>query len=112
MIAIVSTPHLKMKFPTLMGEIISVKADQKHSRQCYAGSLKVVPYPPNRESGNPHPTSHGSENQVMSMDEESTIQTLTVYKAIMGDQDYLFDVDPHDDIVDKGPKPIKELVKL
>ncbi|KAL3033728.1 hypothetical protein AAZX31_02G152100 [Glycine max] len=101
-----------MKFPTLMGEIISVKADQKHSRQCYAGSLKVVPYPPNRESGNPHPTSHGSENQVMSMDEESTIQTLTVYKAIMGDQDYLFDVDPHDDIVDKGPKPIKELVKL
>ncbi|KAL2951629.1 hypothetical protein AAZX31_19G063100 [Glycine max] len=27
--AIVSTPHLKMKFPTLTGEIVIVKADQK-----------------------------------------------------------------------------------
>ena len=30
--AIVSTPHLKMKFPTLMGEIVTVKADQKQAR--------------------------------------------------------------------------------
>ena len=29
--AIVSTPHLKMKFPTLTGEIIIVKADQKQA---------------------------------------------------------------------------------
>ena len=27
--AIVSTPHLKMKFSTLMGEILTIKVDQK-----------------------------------------------------------------------------------
>jgi len=30
--AIVSTPHLKMKFPTLIGEIVTIKADQKQAR--------------------------------------------------------------------------------
>jgi len=30
--AIVSTLHLKMKFPTLTGEIVIVKADQKQAR--------------------------------------------------------------------------------
>jgi len=46
--AIVSTPHLKMKFPTLMGEIMTVKVDQKQARQCYVESLKAEPYPPSR----------------------------------------------------------------
>jgi len=32
--AIVSTPHLKMKFPTLAGEIVTIKADQKQAQQC------------------------------------------------------------------------------
>ena len=30
--AIVSTPHLKMKFPTLTREIVTVKANQKQAR--------------------------------------------------------------------------------
>jgi len=55
--AIVSTPHLKMKFPTLTGEIVTIKVDQKQVRQCYAQSLKVVPYPPIREPGKPYPPS-------------------------------------------------------
>ena len=29
--AIVFTPHLKMKFPTLMGEIVTVKAEHKQA---------------------------------------------------------------------------------
>ena len=39
--AIVSTPHLKIKFPTL---IMTIKADQKQVRQCYVESLKATPY--------------------------------------------------------------------
>jgi len=63
-------------------------------------------------SGKAHPTSGGSGSLVMSVDEESPIKTLAIYKAIMGDQDDIFDVDPHNDTIEKGPKPIKELVKL
>ena len=51
---ILSTPHLKMKFLTLTGEIVTVKADQKQVPQCYAESLKVALYPPIRESAMPH----------------------------------------------------------
>ena len=29
--AIVSMPHLKMKFPTLTGEIVTIKVDQKQA---------------------------------------------------------------------------------
>jgi len=36
--AIVSTPHLAMKFPSPTGDIITV---QKTARQCYAASLRV-----------------------------------------------------------------------
>jgi len=68
--AIVSTPHLKMKFPTLMGEIVTVKANQKQAR-CYAESLKVTPYPPTREFARPHPVANG-DTQVISMDERSS----------------------------------------
>lgn len=39
--AVVSTPHLAMKFPSTSGRIVTVKADQKMARQCYADSLKV-----------------------------------------------------------------------
>ena len=109
--AIVSTPHLKMKFPTLTGEIVTVKADQKQARQCYDESLKVAPHPSTRESGKPHPTSGGS-SQVMNMDEESSIRTLVVYKATRRDQDDVFDVDLYGNTANKGPIPIEELVKL
>ena len=42
--AIVSTPHMAMKFPASNGEIITVKAYPKEARQCYMQSLRVVPY--------------------------------------------------------------------
>ena len=70
--AIVSTPHLKMKFPTLTEETVTVKANQKQARQCYAESLDI-------------------------------------YQASLDNE---FDIDPRDNTSNKGPKPIKELVKL
>ena len=70
--AIVSTLHLKMKFPTLTGVIVTAKADQKQARQCCAESLKVAPYPPTREPAKPHPTTDGT-TQVMSTDKRSPI---------------------------------------
>ncbi|XP_014524276.1 uncharacterized protein K02A2.6-like [Vigna radiata var. radiata] len=42
--AIVSTPHLAMKFPSEEGKICTVRADQKVARQCYVASLKDKTY--------------------------------------------------------------------
>jgi len=70
--AIISMPHLKMKFHTLTREIITVMAEQKQAQQCYAKSLKVAPYP--------HPTI-AEGTQVMSVNEGSPIRALTVYQA-------------------------------
>jgi len=42
--AVISTPHVAMKFLVSNGEIIMVKADPKEARQCYTQSLKVIPY--------------------------------------------------------------------
>jgi len=39
--AIVSTPHLAMKFPSVNGDIATVHVDQKIARECYVASLKV-----------------------------------------------------------------------
>ncbi|XP_017428574.1 uncharacterized protein LOC108336614 [Vigna angularis] len=44
--AIVSTPHLAMKFPTESGTICTVRADQRTARQCYVAGLKVTPFVP------------------------------------------------------------------
>ena len=55
--AIVSMPHLKIKFPSLTGEMVTIKADQKQAQKCYAESLKVALYPPTREPVKPHLTS-------------------------------------------------------
>ena len=41
--AIVSTPHLAMKFPSINGDIATVHVDQKTARECYVASLKVEP---------------------------------------------------------------------
>ena len=41
--AIVSTPHLAMKFPSLWGDILTIHVDQKIARECYAESLRVEP---------------------------------------------------------------------
>ena len=103
--AIVSTPHLKMKFPTLIGETVTVKLDQKQARQCYTKSLKVAPYPPTKEPTKPHPTTNGT-TQVMSMDEGSPVQALTIFQVSLDDE---FDVDPRDDTFDRVPKPIESL---
>jgi len=43
--AIVSTPHLAMKFPSPQGDIIMVHGDQRVARECYMASLKL-PHPP------------------------------------------------------------------
>jgi len=43
--AVVSTPHLALKFPSASGDIITVHGDQKAARECYMASLKL-PYPP------------------------------------------------------------------
>ncbi|XP_014523041.1 uncharacterized protein LOC106779453 [Vigna radiata var. radiata] len=42
--AIVSTPHLTMKFPSDKGTICIIKVDQKTARQCYVACLKVTPH--------------------------------------------------------------------
>jgi len=115
--AIVLTPHLKMKFPTLTGEIVTVMAYQKQVRQCYVESLKVASYPPVRESGKPHPLFGGSNNQVissqvMSIVEEFLIRTLIVYETIMQNPGDTFNINPRENTVKKGPKPIEKLVKL
>ncbi|XP_068498083.1 uncharacterized protein [Phaseolus vulgaris] len=39
--AIVSTPHLAMKFPTEKGEIATVYVNQRDARECYAAGLKM-----------------------------------------------------------------------
>ena len=41
--AIVSTPHLAMKFLSLSGDILTIHVDQKVARECYAKSLRVEP---------------------------------------------------------------------
>ncbi|XP_068492144.1 uncharacterized protein [Phaseolus vulgaris] len=43
LMAIVSTPHLTMKFPSRTGDILTVHVDQKEARECYAESLRVEP---------------------------------------------------------------------
>jgi len=39
--AIVSTPHLAMKFSTEKGEITTIYVNQKDARECYAAGLKM-----------------------------------------------------------------------
>ncbi|XP_014523756.1 uncharacterized protein LOC106780034 [Vigna radiata var. radiata] len=41
--AIVSTPHLTMKYPTQKGTICTVRANQKTARECYATGLRIYP---------------------------------------------------------------------
>lgn len=42
--AVVSIPHMAMKFPALNGPTITVKADPKEARQCYMQSLRINLY--------------------------------------------------------------------
>ena len=43
LMAIVSTPHLTMNFPSKTGDILTVHVDHKEARECYAESLRVEP---------------------------------------------------------------------
>ncbi|XP_047163508.1 uncharacterized protein LOC124833152 [Vigna umbellata] len=50
--AVVSTPHLALKFPSDKGIICTVRADQWTARECYNASLKVTPFvPPQTDRG-------------------------------------------------------------
>ncbi|XP_014491816.1 uncharacterized protein LOC106754319 [Vigna radiata var. radiata] len=44
--AIVSTPHLTLKYPNERKRIITVRADQKTARECYAAGLRMYPRVP------------------------------------------------------------------
>ncbi|XP_052730552.1 uncharacterized protein LOC108324378 [Vigna angularis] len=48
--AIVSTPHLTMKYPSEKGAICTVRADQKTARECYAAGLKLHARPVKRRA--------------------------------------------------------------
>ncbi|XP_020234186.1 uncharacterized protein LOC109814229 [Cajanus cajan] len=41
--AIVSTPHLAMKFPSEKGNILTIHVDQKAARECYYANLRITP---------------------------------------------------------------------
>lgn len=41
--AIVSTPHLVLKYPSNKGKICTVRANQKMAKECYVAGLKVKP---------------------------------------------------------------------
>ena len=43
LMAIVSTPHLVMKFASVSGDILTVHVDQKVAQECYVESLRVEP---------------------------------------------------------------------
>ncbi|XP_014490820.1 uncharacterized protein LOC106753514 [Vigna radiata var. radiata] len=49
--AIVSTPHLTLKYPTSHKTICTVRADQKTIRECYAAGLKMFPREVRRRTG-------------------------------------------------------------
>ena len=104
----VSTPHLTMKFPTLIEEIVTVKADQKQAQQCYVESLKVTPYPPIGEPIMPL-SRMAKGTQVITVGKRPQILALTIHQFSL---DYEFDIDSRDKTSDRGLKPIEELVQL
>jgi len=40
---IVSTPHLAMKFPSSVRDILTIRVDKKEAQECYAESLQMEP---------------------------------------------------------------------
>ena len=57
---VASTRHMKMKFPSLEGTVITIKPDQKEAKKCYKNSFKTkrgvfaVTTQPPREEGITH----------------------------------------------------------
>ncbi|XP_017416619.1 uncharacterized protein LOC108327426 [Vigna angularis] len=54
--AIVSTPHLAMKFSSDKGNICTVRVDQRTTRQCYVTGLKITSFVPPKKSRGAEPT--------------------------------------------------------
>ncbi|RDY00654.1 hypothetical protein CR513_16139, partial [Mucuna pruriens] len=50
--AVVSIPHLVMKFPTFDQRIVTINVDQRMAQQCYINSLKVVASSPSKRKAN------------------------------------------------------------
>ncbi|XP_020210703.1 uncharacterized protein LOC109795571 [Cajanus cajan] len=85
--AIVSTPHLTMKFSGTDGHIITVRANQQVARRCYAESLKIA-------SSNLQP--------------EKSTSTIVAH---LGTKETA-DLDPRVDMHDRRPDPIDELIEF
>ena len=94
--AVVSTPHLKMKFPSTSGEIVTVSADQKQARQWYVASLKASP--PNLSTPKSGETQSTPQGHVMCLHNNERYDPV--------------DVNPRDDTLDHGPKPVEKLIQL
>nr|KYP32049.1 hypothetical protein KK1_047365 [Cajanus cajan] len=84
--AVVSTPHLTMKFLGKDGKIISVKANKKTARQCYTEALKITS-PGEQCKSDPPTVAHGTHVEIA-------------------------DLDPRSDSHDERPSPIDELDDL
>ncbi|XP_020206559.1 uncharacterized protein LOC109791651 [Cajanus cajan] len=84
--AVVSTPHLTMKFLGHDGKIFSVKANQKTAQQCHIESLKIA--------------SPG----------EQCKSKLTTVAHINHEE--ITDLDPRSDAHDERPSPVDELDDL
>ena len=65
--AIVSTPYLAMKFPSMVGDIVTIHVDQRTVRECYIASLQL-----------PNPRKLHSSNNVekVTSEDSSSIQEL------------------------------------
>jgi len=86
LMAIVSTPHLAMKFPSPSGDILTVHVNQMEARECYAESLKVEllrnDHFPKRKSSR----KHGSPREAQPMSVEPTVALVGLYPRTTEDR--------------------------
>ena len=85
--AIISTPHLAVKFPLPNGQVAAIRADQKEARQCYVDCLKA------KISEPVMPTFEAIE--------ETTFRLTDVNLAKL---------DPREDFKEERPQPEGELI--
>ncbi|XP_020238746.1 uncharacterized protein LOC109817820 [Cajanus cajan] len=93
--AVVSTPHLTTKFPGSEGKTISVKANQKTARQCYAESLKVSP-PDERCRSDPPTVAHITHADITDLDPSADMSGI--------DADFIY----HRLAIHKEAKPVAQ----
>ncbi|XP_020238553.1 uncharacterized protein LOC109817646 [Cajanus cajan] len=85
--AVVSTPHLTMKFPGTNGQIIAIKANQQLARKCYAESLKITPTKPQLRTTSSTTVAHVDKNEMV-------------------------ELDPRVDMYDHRPSPVDDLLEF